>query len=754
MLMKNENVAISCHVKGIVQGVGFRPFVYRIALANDLAGWVKNDVVGVQIHVEGAAESINNFIEDLQEKAPPASEVVSVDTRPTDKQSISGFEIRESESLNRPLVRITPDLCICEDCRREILDSTNRRYLYPYTNCTNCGPRYSIIEALPYDRRHTTMTNWSMCSECSDEYHDPADRRFHAQPNCCPTCGPTFKFHALDKNTVYVADALAKCASYLQEGKIVAIKGIGGFHLACDAKNEVAVEQIRARKFRKEKPFALMAKDLATAQQFVTVSVEDHSLLKSPASPIVLLNRKAASQAIAPNVAPGMDELGIMLPYTPLHVLLFELGAPNVIVLTSANRSNEPIAYTDNGALSSLSEIADAFLIGDRPIARRTDDSVVRTVGGSTIQLRRARGFAPAVVTTFPSKRPILAVGADLKNTVTLVVDGEAVMSPYIGDLEHYEVQVSHEQVIEDLTQMYELPLDEVLVVHDTHPGYISTQKALELPGEKIAIQHHRAHIASVLAERRAWDQTVVGVAFDGTGYGDDGTIWGGEIFVGSLKEGFERVKHLKPAWLPGGDAAVKNPEQAAAGFLHVLAKEYDFSTEPFNFSSSFHQGLSLIEKDVQTFTTTSIGRLFDTVAALLGFTRKMSFEGQAAIWLENLAVNSSAGKIYSFPNFNHDALLTAIIKDYLEEKPRGDIARIFIRSLALAIVEVYAELSDGIHSVPLVLSGGVFQNQLLCKDIMSLIQQKKASVELWQNLHVPPNDGGISLGQTALAVI
>ena len=470
------------------------------------------------------------------------------------------------------------------------------------------------------------MRGWPMCPDCAREYNDPLDRRFHAQPVACPVCGPAY------------SPEISGMAHLLREGGIVAVKGLGGYHLAADARNAGAVAALRERKVRKEKPFAVMAKDLATARLLVDLSPAAEALLTSAARPVVLAPRRIE----LPGVAPDNSDLGVMLPYAPVHHLLFAAGAPEVLVMTSANRSSEPLAYRDEEAFEALAGIADAFLVGERPIARRVDDSIVRAGCLGPIVLRRARGLAPGVVARLRVGYPVLAVGADLKNTVTLVVGGEAFVSQHIGDLRHYEALWAFRETIQDLLEMYKVDPGELVVAHDLHPQYASTLHALELPAKRrVAVQHHRAHVAGVLAERGAFDLHVLGVAFDGTGYGDDGTIWGGEFFAGSLSAGFERVGHLRPALLPGGDAAAVHPVQAAAGFLAGLDSLPDLTAPPFCFPERYLRARELVAKGVRMFPTTSIGRLFDTVAALLGFTRETTFEGQAALWVEQLARRS-----------------------------------------------------------------------------------------------------------------
>jgi hydrogenase maturation protein HypF len=753
-------MAAACliRVRGVVQGVGFRPTVYRLARSLALAGWVMNQQEGVEIYLEGPEEALENFVRRLETEPPPRASISTIDVNRVEPRGLSEFTIRESERREHPTTRISPDLPVCEACLGELFDPDDRRYQYPYINCTNCGPRYTVILGLPYDRPRTTMKNWSLDEYCSRQYHDPGDRRFHAQPVACPDCGPHYYLQAGEGSAREgrgSIESIRRAAELLGEGKVVAIKGLGGYHLACDARNAGAVLALRERKYRKEKPFALMARDLEVARGLVQLSAEAERLLTSVARPIVL----APARVELVGVAPENHELGVMLPYTPLHHLLFSSGAPDLLVMTSANRSSEPIAYQDEDAFDRLAGIADVFLMGERPIARRVDDSVARAGAFGPTILRRARGYAPACVAALPAARPVLAVGADLKSTVTLVVDGQAFMSQHIGDLEDYPSALAFRQTIQDLVSMYEVCWDDLLVAHDAHPHYISSAHALELPApEKCAVQHHRAHLASVLAERSAWDKRLLGVSLDGTGYGDDGTIWGGEIFVGSVAEGFERVAHLRPAALPGGDAAARFPVQAAAGYVAEVGESHglpDLAAPPFGFPARYQRSLELVRKGVRTFVTTSIGRLFDTAAALLGFTREVSFEGQAAMWVEHLARSAPQADPYPFPftadELDYRPLLVAMVADRLSGRDRSEIARAFQRGVAQGLCVAVETLGRvrGLNTV--VLSGGVFQNELLLEELRSLLEG--GPFEVMTNRVVPPNDGGISLGQAALAV-
>jgi hydrogenase maturation protein HypF len=754
-------------VRGVVQGVGFRPFVYRLAAAHQLNGWVLNGEEGVEIHLEGDERALHGFVHDLKRQPPSAASIAELDVQPIQPQGFQEFTIRESQHRDRPTVRISPDLPICDDCLKELFDASDRRYLYPYINCTNCGPRYSVILALPYDRPNTTMKDWLLDDFCEGQYRDPTNRRFHAQPVACAKCGPRYDLHdpwgdrrpprsEVDscrdgRSRPSDGNSISLGADLLGSGHILAIKGLGGYHLACDARNITAVKALRERKYRKEKPFALMARNLAVAHRLVDLSPESEALLTSVARPVVL----ASARANLPEVAPDNSELGVMLPYTPVQHLLFAAGAPDVLVMTSANRSSEPIAYEDADALDRLAGVADSFLIGQRPIARRVDDSVARVSAFGPVILRRARGYAPGAVTSLPAERPILALGPDLKNAITLVVDGQAFVSQHIGDLDHYRSLRAFQETIDDLVSMYEVHWDDLLLVHDLHPEYRSTlHAATRHPAEAHAVQHHRAHIASVLAERQEWTTRVMGVSFDGTGFGDDGSIWGGEIFIGSIKGGFTRVAHLRSATLAGGDAAAHQPVQAAAGFLSQIDDLPNLSSAPFNFPGRYRGAMELVRKRIRTFPTTSMGRLFDTAAALVGFTRETSFEGQAAIWLEQLARSAPELEPYPFPFNGNELDFRPLLFAVADNRKRGrgiqEIARAFQRGIAQGLCDGVRSLSHTHKVDTVVLSGGVFQNELLLEDVKSLLSD--GSLKIWTNHEVPPNDGGISLGQAALA--
>jgi hydrogenase maturation protein HypF len=753
--------ACTIRVRGVVQGVGFRPFVYRLARANTLAGWVLNGDGGVEIRLEGERERLDAFLRELRAEAPVAASITAIDVDAEEPSGLDEFVIRASQGRDQPTTAISADLAVCAACLRELLDPADPRYRYPYINCTSCGPRYSIILRLPYDRAATTMDGWPMDARCAGEYHDPASRRFHAQPVACSDCGPRYWLVATGEDSEEgialpddaSADPIPAAARLLREGAILAIKGLGGYHLACDALDATAVAALRDRKFRKEKPFALMARDLEVARAVVELSPDAEALLVSPAAPIVL----APGRVVLPHVAPDTDELGVMLPYTPLHHLLFAAAAPALLVMTSANRSSEPIAYEDADARRRLAGLADALLLGERPIARRVEDSVVRCGPLGPVVLRRSRGYAPGAVAELPVGRPVLAIGADLKNAVTLVVEGQAFVSQHIGDLDHFDACRALEETIHDLLTMYAVAPDELLVVRDAHPQYRSGAFAgIAGAAEEAVVQHHRAHVASVLAERGEWDRRVLGISLDGTGYGDDGTIWGGELFVGGMREGFERVAHLRSAALVGGDAAARYPVQAAAGFLAELDDLPDLGRAPFDFPPRYGASRRLLARGTRTFPTTSAGRLFDTVAALLGFTRQVTFEGQAAMWLEQLARASDVVAGYACPfdgvALDWRPLLRGVVDDRLRGRDPHEIARAFHLGLAGGLRDATVALCrrHGVDTVAA--SGGVLQNSVLLDDLVCLLEWERLT--LWINHQVPPNDGGISLGQAALGAL
>ena len=768
---KAAKLASLVKITGVVQGVGFRPHIYRRAVTAGFSGWVANDPSGVLVYLELDTSSAATAINELLGELPQVARVDTIAVEEVPSQGLSGFAIADSRSVGPIVTEMSRDLAVCVDCLAEMRDIGNRRYGYPYITCTNCGPRYSVMTALPYDRKNTTMAPWTMCEACSSENCDPMDRRFHAEPIACWDCGPRYHLYDRDLSGRYrladgdARDAVVAAAQLLSNGEIVAVKGVGGYHFACDAKNSEAVMTLRAAKFRKDKPFAVMARDIASVEEICWVSVEARSLLLSPSAPIVIL--PARSELLG--VAPGFDQIGVMLPYTPLHHLLFDAAAPGLLVMTSGNRSSEPIAYLDEDALENFSAISGAVLVGERPIARRLDDSVVLARGSAPL-LRRSRGLSPAFVARVDHGAPIIACGADLKSTVAVAVGSKVLVSQYLGDLEYHEVQLSHRRTVTDLLGIYDIDPASVQLCADLHPGYFSTalaEKYVEEFGtrELLRVQHHRAHIASVLAEWAIWDQSVVGVAMDGTGYGDDGSIWGGEFFWGSLKDGFERVASLSGAHLLGGEAAARRPLQALAGYLDDNASWALIAKDVFGVDAGLYRVLSSLRFGREAaISTTSAGRLFDCVAAICGFSGTMSYEGQAAMWLENLARASSnhaldpiaiSSNHYRFEfagagTIDFQEMLTEAIQDRLSGTSVGTIAMRFHLGFALAVAAMAARIARERGSQIVVLSGGVFLNRIF-SDAVS-IALRDAGLDVKMNLAVSCNDEGISLGQVAIA--
>ncbi len=744
-------------VHGTVQGVGFRPYVYRLAGELSLGGFVLNDSQGVLLEVEGSPESVQRFLARLESEAPPLAvleRVLAEDRAPTGDR---GFAILESPAGGVPDAPVTPDTATCADCLRELFDPADRRFRYPFINCTNCGPRFTIVRGVPYDRPLTTMASFTMCGLCRAEYEDPGDRRFHAQPNACADCGPALALLGDERRG---ADPIAAAAAALAEGAIVAIKGIGGYHLACRADDERAVAALRARKHREDKPFALMAPSLAAAQLLVALDARGRELLVSPARPIVLAPRLDRA-AVAHSVAPGAPELGVMLPYSPLHhVLLADLY--RTLVLTSGNVSDEPIAYRDEDALERLKDIADLFLVHDRPIHTRTDDSVVRALPGRRTVLRRSRGYVPGTL-SLPSDgtpRPLLACGAELKNTFCLAKGTRAWISHHIGDLENYETLRSFVEGIEHFGALF--AVEPEVVAHDLHPEYLSTKYALEQDGvELIGVQHHHAHLAACLAEHVEVDpaRPAVGAIFDGTGYGLDGTVWGGELLVGDISS-FRRMGTLVSVPLPGGARAIKQPWRMACAWLSAVyerAPDLPASMAGGVDPRAWAQVRRLIGTGTASPATTSMGRLFDAVAALIGIRTEVNYEGQAAIELEAACDPSERGT-YSIPVSQEADLLIIdpreavgrVAADVRAGRSPGAIARRFHRAIAGATVEACVTLADAHATDVVVLSGGVFQNRLLLESVADGLHAGGLRVLVPERL--PVNDGGIAYGQAAVA--
>ncbi|MDT7689945.1 MAG: hydrogenase maturation protein HypF [Acidobacteriota bacterium] len=748
-------------VRGIVQGVGFRPYVFLLASRGALTGRVLNSPAGVLIDVEGESSTIDRFIKEITLNPPPLSLIESVERRDDlDLAHYSDFRIVESTSNGERLTPISADIATCADCLRELFDPQDRRYRYPFINCTNCGPRFTIVEGIPYDRDRTTMRDFEMCDDCRAEYENPLDRRFHAEPTACPRCGPRLSLTDAEGRAVEldgVEDITGRVRLLLTSGRIVSVKGIGGFHLACDALDVEAVECLRQRKYREDKPFALMAKSVAVIKEYAHVSETEEALLNSARRPVVLLEKRVDGRRLPEAVAPGVNTLGFMLPYSPLHQLIFE-NLERPLVLTSGNVSDEPICYEDEDATRRLNEIADYFLSHDRRIHIRTDDSVARIVEGRETVLRRSRGYAPAPVRVgFKFEREILACGAELKNTFCLARESYAFVSHHIGDLENLETLRSFKQGIEHYKRLFHLHPD--AIAYDLHPEYLSTKYALALDESytKIGVQHHHAHIASCMADNRV-EGEVIGVAMDGLGFGTDGRMWGGEFFVADFREA-ERIAHLEYVPLPGGAKAVREPWRVAAAYLHRT-----FGDDFLNLDLPFVQKMDVkawttLSRMIATGTnspeTSSMGRLFDAVSSLLGLRNTVNYEGQAAIELEAMA-DKDCARGYEFEFKAGDNIISAgavirrAVEDLLDGYPPRKVSAQFHFGVAALIATVARRVRDerGLNRVAL--SGGVFQNMLLLKSACRML--KRDGFEVLTHSRVPTNDGGISFGQAAVA--
>ena len=749
-------------VRGIVQGVGFRPFVYSLAVRRSLKGRVLNTAGGVLIDVEGAPGALEKFVGELSACPPPLARIESVSRDHVPNLAhFADFQIIASDAGGESLVPVPPDVAACEDCLRELFDPADRRHRYPFINCTNCGPRFTIVESVPYDRQRTTMRDFEMCAACRAEYENPLDRRFHAEPNACAACGPRLTLADADGRVLthadaHVVDAVARAAQLLAGGAIIAVKGVGGFHLACDALNAEAVVRLRGRKHREDKPFALMSNPVETIKGYCAVSEEEERLLSSPARPVVLLERRGGL-ALPDAVAPRVNTLGFMLPYAPLHHLLLE-GFDRPLVFTSGNVSDEPICYEDEEAVRRLRAVADYFLLHDRRIHVRADDSVARVAVGREVVLRRSRGYAPAPLeVAFEFDRQLLACGAELKNTFCLARGRHAYVSHHIGDLENLETLRSYEQGIEHFQRLFDLRPE--AVAYDLHPEYLSTKYAHALDDGllKIGVQHHHAHVASCMADNRV-EGEVVGVALDGLGFGADGRMWGGEFFVADFTEA-ERVAHLDYVPLPGGARAVREPWRMAAVYLHRALGE-EFMKLPLPFVENMDaRAWAALRRMAATGTnspeTSSVGRLFDAVSALLGLRQVVNYEGQAAVELETIADRGHAER-YEFEVAGNGGIIKAepvirrAVEDVLNGIQPGIVSARFHLAVAHMIAAVARRVGDERRIDRVVLSGGVFQNALLLRHACRLL--KSEGLKVYTHSRVPPNDGGISLGQAAVA--
>ncbi len=746
---------INITVKGVVQGVGFRPFIYQLAHDYNLFGWVLNSSRGVFIEVEGPAEALDYFIKDIEKKAPPLARIEEIKTKEIKPNGEKSFKIKKSLEEEGQFVLVSPDISICDQCRQELFKPDDRRYRYPFINCTNCGPRFTIIKDIPYDRPKTTMNIFTMCPECQSEYDNPLDRRFHAQPNACQVCGPGL---SLEKDGQAISgDPIVKTIDKLKEGWIVAIKGLGGFQLACDAQNNNAVKRLRERKKRRGKPLAVMVKDIQTAKEICLVNSEEEKLLSSPQRPIVLLEKRKG-QNIAEEVAPNNNYLGVMIPYTPMHYLLLR-ESDMILIMTSGNLSEEPIAMENEEAKERLGHIADYFLLHNRDIYSRYDDSVTRILDNERVMIRRARGYAPYPI-RLPYKFPeMLAAGPELKNTFCLTKDNFAFISQHIGDLENIETLDHYEETIEIYKRLFRI--QPKYIAYDIHPEYLSTKIALQQKElEKIPTQHHHAHITSCMIENN-YMEDVIGIAFDGVGYGSDGKLWGGEYLICSYRD-FQRAGYFKYFPLPGGEVAIKNPYRITIGLLYqIFGQEFQKIKLPFLKGIDQEEIELIIQMIDQKFNSplsSSCGRVFDAVSALLGVRHRVYYEGQAAIELEMIC----AKDIKSYYSYNIiksedkflidiEPIFQEIINDLIKEKiNRNAIASKFHNTIGQIILAGAIEIRKNTGLQAVALSGGVFQNAYLFLYTKKILEE--AGFKCLYHHLIPTNDGCISLGQAAIA--
>ena len=752
-LMDRERIRVE--IEGIVQGVGFRPFVFRLARLFGLTGRVGNTSRGVLLEAEGEREALDSFYRDLQNETPPLALITAISRSALPPTGDGDFAIIAS-TVGEGGVQISPDCDVCPDCLAELFNPDDRRYRYPFINCTNCGPRYSIITATPYDRESTTMAAFPMCDACRAEYEDPADRRFHAQPNACPDCGPRLSLLDPHGNAVE-GDPLNEAIRLLKEGRIVAVKGIGGYHLAADACNEAAIEELRRRKKRDEKPFALMVADLKQVAVLAHADRTEERLLTGPERPIVLLAKRDGNP-VARQVAPANGYFGVMLPSTPLHHLLLTDDF-TALVMTSGNISDEPIVYRDGEAVERLAGIADYFLVHDREIHSRSDDSVVRVFRGNPLFLRRSRGYVPRSVPISAPQGEVLAVGAELKGAICFTRGDRAFMSQHLGDLKNVATLCAFDETVSHLERL--LSVTPEVVAHDLHPDYPSTSYAIGRSGmRQVAVQHHHAHMASCMAEN-GLDGEVIGVIFDGTGYGTDGTVWGGEFLLGDYC-GFHRCGHLASVPMPGGDAAVREPWRMALSHCYAaLGAEAMILPLPFLSVLSEQEKrllLRMLDLGINSPQTSSCGRLFDAVAALIGVRGRVSYEGQAAIELEALAEKGLAAWNYPYAVISRDGKLivdfrlmfAAMVQDLAAGVAPATMARSFHDTLTAAVADVCTKVREESGVGRVVLSGGVFQNRLLAEGVHTLLTGR--GFQVFSHRLVPPNDGGLALGQAVIA--
>jgi hydrogenase maturation protein HypF len=751
-----DKIARKLVIRGIVQGVGFRPFIYQLAGGFGLSGEVANTASGVVIHVEGPAESIEAFSAAIPEKPPPLAHITDITAKPADFRGGDTFVISKSRKQSSRSALISPDVSICEDCLKELFDPADRRYRYPFINCTNCGPRYTIIDDIPYDRPKTSMRHFTLCTDCQAEYDDPLDRRFHAQPNACPVCGPRCTLFDAGRRAVEIKDPVKEAARLLKAGHILAIKGLGGFHLAVDAENSAAVKELRKRKHREEKPFALMSLDPKMIETYAHGDADSRALITSIQRPIVLLDKKQPNP-ISRSVSPRNRYFGVMLPYTPLHYLLLSEGF-TALVMTSGNMSDEPICIDNDDAFERLDNIADYFLIHSRGIYLRSDDSIVRKSAGETRFIRRSRGYVPVPVFVKRKLPQVLACGAGLKNTVCLTKEDRAFLSQHIGDMENRETLAFFELTIDHLKRI--LDIEPEIVAHDLHPDYLSTRYALAQENRQlVGVQHHHAHIASAMAENRI-DGPVVGLSFDGTGLGTDGKIWGGEVLISELHD-FKRAGYIDYVPMPGSNAAIKQPWRMAISYLYRVFGDRTggLALPVLQTVGGDRAGviLQMIKKGVNSPETSSLGRLFDGIAAIIGIRDSVRFEGQAAMELEMAADPAEKGHYdwqwnRSGEHYIIDPgpVVSGVVTDCINGVPVPVISGRFHNTLAQLFAALCHEIRSDTGLDRVVMSGGVFQNTTLLTGLSAALA--KMGFKVYSHKLVPANDGGISLGQAVVA--
>ncbi len=748
---------IKIDINGLVQGVGFRPFIYKIAVRNRLNGYVLNNTEGVEIEVEGEDKDVDYFLNSVEKECPPLADITDIKITEKSLNLFKDFRINKSSTAAKRKTLISPDVSICDDCLSELFDPKNRRYKYPFISCTNCGPRFTIIFDIPYDRLNTTMNAFQMCSECKTEYENPLDRRFHAQTNACFKCGPVVFLTDAIGNTIENEKPIEKTIELLKEGKIVAVKGLGGFHLICDAKNDETILKLRNRKHREEKPFAILADNLTAVSEFAYVSREEEKVLLSHQRPIVLLRKKKENH-ISEHVAPNNRYFGVLLPYTPLHYLIIRNNF-STLVDTSGNLSNEPIAIDNKDAIKKLSGIADYFLLHNRDIYVRSDDSVYMSIDKKLYPIRRSRGYVPSPVHLNKKLENILACGGELKNSFCLVKGKYAFISQHIGDLEDLQTYEFYQSSIEHLKKIIEMKPE--IIAYDLHPGYLSTKYAQDIENvKKIGIQHHHAHIASCMAENGITEK-VIGLALDGTGYGTDGNIWGGEVLLADLIE-FERLAHFDYLPMPGGEKAIKEPWRMGLSYLYKVFGEEIWDTG-IGFINNIDKNVSkllvrMINENVNSPLTSSLGRLFDGVSSITGVRNTANYEGQAAVELESIIEENTESGVYQYTIINenekyiimYDEIIKSIINDILNNVNKGIISYKFHKTL----VKIFVEICEKVRMVKDIniaaLSGGCFQNLFLLKNIKNGLIAK--GFDVIHHTKVPTNDGGISLGQAVIA--